>query len=729
MAKTDRAAQLKKQSQKAKKKLPSEMQREMAGIPPKEDSEEEEEEPVARGKPSSFARVAASAEAEEDQEEAEEEEEVAPVKGKSKEAPLSNKERKRLQTANKKDDMKMLAEEEWAGKRQRVVNRLLRMLLIGFFFDAQSGKEAGKGGKGDKKKEKKSRAESTTLRQKADMYSGPLSVLALLVLLVGAKLGEEGYTPRGAEDVNHYEVMGLTSDASAADVRRSYKQLALQWHPDKNPDCESCAERFAKISKANEILSDPDRRKAYDGHRSSGSSLVSKFSVELSGDDFETRVLHSNEIWVVQVYDSTDGESESFHAVWEETSHSHAEAARFGRLDASKHRKALDVLPQRVVLFPTIFRFGRGLDTEVFVRSREESVTKPLSKFVLNEYPDMPHLEESEVAPWWREEMPRVLLAVPQRMRRDKLVEARHLAHMWAGSFEFASTETKFAAGLFSLSDKPDARWQVAVRAGADSPQDVVAVKDEHELVSAARSAIARVMGNRAPYVTVQNYQRLCGAGVLGEAVRTFCLVLVDQSDEQAAAAVKHVKQSSAAYAQELNEIREASDSGEDVVEENFHIQTVRITTAPSRFPWQPPTAKDFGFRQFWGELGNPPIFVLELDALRVAPLKISLLDAVYQQIAYEDLKFTELGENTQWLRIFPNAQKRFKVELREVLATLPGALAAFLLLAVFVAVLPELSLASMGVTLALASIVLLLVWPFACRRFFATFTPASVSF
>merc|ERR1712136_303874 len=92
--------------------------------------------------------------------------------------------------------------------------------------------------------------------------------------------------------------------------------------------------------------------------------------------------------------------------------------------------------------------------------------------------------------------------------------------------------------------------------------------------------------------------------------------------------------------------------------------------------------------------------------------------DAVYQQIAYEDLKFTELGENTQWLRIFPNAQKRFKVELREVLATLPGALAAFLLLAVFVAVLPELSLASTGVTLALASIVLLLVWPFAAVGF-----------
>ncbi|CAJ1365032.1 unnamed protein product [Effrenium voratum] len=45
------------------------------------------------------------------------------------------------------------------------------------------------------------------------------------------------------------------------EIRKAYKALALKFHPDKNPDCAECAEKFGKISKAYDTLSNPEARK------------------------------------------------------------------------------------------------------------------------------------------------------------------------------------------------------------------------------------------------------------------------------------------------------------------------------------------------------------------------------------------------------------------------------------------------------------------------------------
>ncbi|MDE3082716.1 MAG: molecular chaperone DnaJ [Acidobacteriota bacterium] len=60
-----------------------------------------------------------------------------------------------------------------------------------------------------------------------------------------------------------YEVLGVARDASAEDIKRAYRQLARQYHPDANPDPEAEA-RFKEVSQAYEILSDPERRANYD---------------------------------------------------------------------------------------------------------------------------------------------------------------------------------------------------------------------------------------------------------------------------------------------------------------------------------------------------------------------------------------------------------------------------------------------------------------------------------
>ena len=63
---------------------------------------------------------------------------------------------------------------------------------------------------------------------------------------------------------DYYEVLGVGRDASDNDLKRAYRQLAMQCHPDKNPGDKAAEERFKQISEAYAVLSDPDKRAQYD---------------------------------------------------------------------------------------------------------------------------------------------------------------------------------------------------------------------------------------------------------------------------------------------------------------------------------------------------------------------------------------------------------------------------------------------------------------------------------
>lgn len=61
-----------------------------------------------------------------------------------------------------------------------------------------------------------------------------------------------------------YELLGVSRSADAGEIKSSYRKLAMQYHPDRNPGDSHAEERFKEISQAYDILADPDKRAAYD---------------------------------------------------------------------------------------------------------------------------------------------------------------------------------------------------------------------------------------------------------------------------------------------------------------------------------------------------------------------------------------------------------------------------------------------------------------------------------
>jgi DnaJ-class molecular chaperone len=66
---------------------------------------------------------------------------------------------------------------------------------------------------------------------------------------------------------DYYAVLGVEKDAQADEIKRAWRRLTRQWHPDRHPDDASAAERFTLINQAYETLADAPARARYDAQR------------------------------------------------------------------------------------------------------------------------------------------------------------------------------------------------------------------------------------------------------------------------------------------------------------------------------------------------------------------------------------------------------------------------------------------------------------------------------
>jgi len=64
--------------------------------------------------------------------------------------------------------------------------------------------------------------------------------------------------------IDYYEILGISKTATEKEIKAAYRKLARKYHPDLNPNDEQAHKKFQQLNEANEVLSDPDKRKKYD---------------------------------------------------------------------------------------------------------------------------------------------------------------------------------------------------------------------------------------------------------------------------------------------------------------------------------------------------------------------------------------------------------------------------------------------------------------------------------
>src|SRR2546423_12607964 len=71
---------------------------------------------------------------------------------------------------------------------------------------------------------------------------------------------------------DYYEILGVNKNATADEIKKAYRKVAMQYHPDRNPGDKTSEERFKEAAEAYEVLSDTDKKAQYDRYGHAGVS-------------------------------------------------------------------------------------------------------------------------------------------------------------------------------------------------------------------------------------------------------------------------------------------------------------------------------------------------------------------------------------------------------------------------------------------------------------------------
>ena len=88
-----------------------------------------------------------------------------------------------------------------------------------------------------------------------------------------------------AEERSYYEILGVSKDVSDAELKNAFRQLVRKYHPDVNHE-QGAEERFKEINEAYQVLSDPEKRAAYDRYGKAGVSGMGGAGFDYTNIDF-----------------------------------------------------------------------------------------------------------------------------------------------------------------------------------------------------------------------------------------------------------------------------------------------------------------------------------------------------------------------------------------------------------------------------------------------------------
>ncbi|XP_007480677.1 sterile alpha motif domain-containing protein 13 isoform X1 [Monodelphis domestica] len=161
--------------------------------------------------------------------------------------------------------------------------------------------------------------------------------------------------------VNYYKVLGVPRNASPADIKKAYHQLALQVHPDKNPENREAAEKkFKQVAEAYEVLSDARKRDDYDTSRGSYIRREEKGDNSRETSQLEDLTFHMPRSAFQDIFDDDDLFSRDFLS----TGHMSCPGSRRRpRPRGRYHTSLFDVAPVLGTGFSTFVSLGSGRST------------------------------------------------------------------------------------------------------------------------------------------------------------------------------------------------------------------------------------------------------------------------------------------------------------------------------------------------------------------------------
>lgn len=188
----------------------------------------------------------------------------------------------------------------------------------------------------------------------------------VVFLMFSMKMNEEWSSEAYGRqsDVNLYDVLGVKSSAPVEDIKKKYKKLLIENHPDKNPDCADCEEKMGKIQKAYEVLVNEDSRNHYD--QTNGiMEPINSTTTSIYWHNFRELVLNTNRPWIIQVYSETSSNCQTFAGFWEEYAKEY-NFLNFGRINDNSQKSLVNSLPFAVDELPTVISYAPGQDNEIF---------------------------------------------------------------------------------------------------------------------------------------------------------------------------------------------------------------------------------------------------------------------------------------------------------------------------------------------------------------------------
>jgi len=178
-------------------------------------------------------------------------------------------------------------------------------------------------------------------------FSTTLTAMLVLKLLVTCLISVHCAT-------DYYELLGISRDASKAEIRRAFKKMALEKHPDKNTQDPKAHETFTTINKAYETLKDDELRKKYDAYGEEGlkddhfSNQYQSWDyyneqfgiydndpeiITLSHSDFEQAVSGTSDVWFINFYSPHCSHCHTVAPTWRDVARELAGVVRMGAVN------------------------------------------------------------------------------------------------------------------------------------------------------------------------------------------------------------------------------------------------------------------------------------------------------------------------------------------------------------------------------------------------------------